>query len=56
MKEALARCLGLDTAAGHVLDWSSGSFEGAVNHTKKIKRQLYGRAAFELLRKPILLQ
>lgn len=29
---------------------------GAVNRIKKIKRQLYGRAGFELLRKMILLQ
>ncbi|MFE2288675.1 ISL3 family transposase [Streptomyces sp. NPDC059443] len=42
--------------AGLTLDWSSGSIEGAVNHIKKIKRQLYGRAGFELLRKMILLQ
>lgn len=42
--------------AGLTLDWSSGSVEGAVNRIKKIKRQLYGRAGFELLRKMILLQ
>ncbi|MFF6888937.1 ISL3 family transposase [Streptomyces sp. NPDC012421] len=42
--------------AGLTLDWSSGSIEGAVNRIKKIKRQLYGRAGFELLRKLILLQ
>ncbi|WP_327187890.1 hypothetical protein [Streptomyces sp. NBC_01334] len=35
---------------------SSGSVEGAVNRIKKIKRQLHGRAGFELLRKMILLQ
>ncbi|MFE7809717.1 ISL3 family transposase [Streptomyces sp. NPDC057430] len=105
LKEVLARCPELDTAAGHVrgfgeiltdrlgatlpawidaldasqlpgltgfalrllrdldavtagltLDWSSGSIEGAVNRIKKIKRQLYGRAGFELLRKMVLLQ
>ncbi|WP_250293729.1 transposase [Streptomyces atroolivaceus] len=105
LKDVLARCPGLDEAAGHVrvfgeiltdrrgatlptwiagvdasqlpgltgfalhllrdldavtagltLDWSSGSIEGAVNRIKKIKRQLYGRAGFELLRKMILLQ
>uniref|UniRef100_UPI00374E0E42 hypothetical protein n=1 Tax=Streptomyces lancefieldiae TaxID=3075520 RepID=UPI00374E0E42 len=38
------------------LYWSSGSIEGAVNCIKKIKRQLYGRAGFHLLRKMILLQ
>ncbi|MFE2877363.1 hypothetical protein ACFXGO_17240 [Streptomyces roseus] len=42
--------------AGLTLDWSSGSIKGAVNRVKKIKRQLYGRAGFELLRKMILLQ
>ncbi len=42
--------------AGLTLDWSSGSIEGAVNRIKKIKRQLYGRAGLELLRKMILLQ
>jgi hypothetical protein len=42
--------------AGLTLSWSSGSIEGAVNRIKKIKRQLYGRAGFELLRKMILLQ
>ena len=42
--------------AGLTLDWSSGSIEGAVNRIKKIKRQLYGRGGFELLRKMILLQ
>ncbi|MCX4790330.1 transposase [Streptomyces sp. NBC_01221] len=42
--------------AGLTLEWSSGATEGAVNRIKKIKRQLYGRAGFELLRKMILLQ
>ncbi len=42
--------------AGLTLDWSSGSVEGAVNRIKKIKRQLYGRAGFHLLRKMILLR
>ncbi|WP_309053645.1 transposase [Streptomyces sp.] len=42
--------------AGLTLDWSSGSIEGAVNRIRKIKRQLYGRAGFELLRKMIPLQ
>jgi transposase len=42
--------------AGLTLHWSSGGTEGAVNRVKKIKRQLYGRAGFELLRKMILLQ
>ncbi|MFD5877653.1 hypothetical protein [Streptomyces yangpuensis] len=42
--------------AGLTLDGSPGSIEGAVNRIKKIERQLYGRAGFELLRKMILLQ
>ncbi|MFE7076947.1 ISL3 family transposase [Streptomyces sp. NPDC057620] len=42
--------------AGLTVHWSSGGTEGAVNRVKKIKRQLYGRAGFELLRKMILLQ
>ncbi|WP_405790929.1 hypothetical protein [Streptomyces sp. NBC_01367] len=42
--------------AGLALVWSSGSIEGAVDRIKKIKRQLYGRAGFELLRKMFLLQ
>ncbi|WP_328766003.1 ISL3 family transposase [Streptomyces sp. NBC_00286] len=42
--------------AGLTLRWSSGGTEGTVNRIKKIKRQLYGRAEFDLLRKMILLQ
>ncbi|WP_405692395.1 hypothetical protein [Streptomyces sp. NBC_00057] len=42
--------------AGLTLEWSSGGTEGAANRIKKIKRQLYGRAGFEPLRKMILLQ
>lgn len=42
--------------AGLTVHWSSGGTEGAVNRIKKIKRQLYGRAGFNLLRKMILLQ
>ncbi|WP_063749787.1 ISL3 family transposase [Streptomyces xylophagus] len=42
--------------AGLTLRWSSGGTEGDVNRIKKVKRQLYGRAEFELLRKLILLQ
>ncbi|MFF3712867.1 transposase [Streptomyces phaeochromogenes] len=42
--------------AGLTVHWSSGGTEGAVNRIKKIKRQLYGQAGFDLLRKMILLQ
>ncbi|MFF4827251.1 hypothetical protein ACFY20_30410 [Streptomyces sp. NPDC001312] len=34
----------------------SGGTESAVNRIKKLKRQLCGRAGFEVLRKMILLQ
>jgi transposase len=35
--------------------WSSGQVEGQVCRTKLIKRQMYGRARFDLLRKRVLL-
>jgi transposase len=40
--------------AGLTLDYSSGAVEGTVNRIKMIKRQMYGRAKFDLLRKRIL--
>lgn len=40
--------------AGPTLPYSSGAVEGAVNRIKMIKRQMYGRATFDLLRKRIL--
>ncbi|WP_443032756.1 transposase [Streptomyces sp. DH41] len=45
-----------DVTAGLTLHWSSGGTEGTVNRIKKIKRQLCGRAGFQLLRKMALLQ
>ncbi|MEU7016005.1 ISL3 family transposase [Streptomyces sp. NPDC046385] len=42
-------------AAGLTLPWSSGVVEGHVNRIKMIKRQMYGRAGFKLLRKRVLL-
>ena len=36
------------------LPWSSGQVEGQVNRLKLIKRQMYGRANFDLLRRRIL--
>ncbi|EHM30428.1 IS6 family transposase [Streptomyces sp. W007] len=41
--------------AGLTLPWSSGIVEGHVNRIKMIKRQMYGRAGFGLLRKRVLL-
>lgn len=34
--------------------WSNGQVEGQVNRLKVIKRQMYGRAGFELLRQRVL--
>ncbi|MFE7216542.1 ISL3 family transposase [Streptomyces sp. NPDC057611] len=42
-------------AAGLTLEWSSGKVEGNVNRVKRIKRDGYGRAGFDLLRRQILL-
>ncbi len=41
--------------AGLTLEHSSGAVEGNVNRIKMIKRQMYGRAGFGLLRKRVLL-
>ena len=40
---------------GLTLPYSSGKVEGTVNKIKMIKRQMYGRAGFTLLRKRVLL-
>ena len=40
--------------AGLTLDWSNGQVEGQVNRLKNLKRQMYGRASFSLLRKRVL--
>lgn len=42
--------------AGLTLPYSSGIVEGHVNRIKTIKRQMYGRASFALLRARVLLQ
>jgi transposase len=41
--------------AGLTLPWNSGPVEGHVNRIKTLKRQMYGRANPDLLRKRILL-
>jgi transposase len=41
--------------AGLTLHWSSGAVEGNVTKIKAIKRQMYGRANFDLLRRRVLL-
>ena len=40
---------------GLTLPYSSGPVEGHVNRIKMIKRQMYGRANLDLLRKRVLL-
>ena len=40
--------------AGLSLVWSNGQVEGQINRLKMIKRQMYGRANFDLLRKRVL--
>ncbi|MGW7044223.1 hypothetical protein ACWGDT_16245 [Streptomyces avermitilis] len=41
--------------AGLTLPWNSGVVEGHVNRSKMLKRQMFGRAGLELLRKRVLL-
>jgi transposase len=40
--------------AGLTLEWSQGQVEGHVNRVKVLKRQMYGRANFDLLRRRVL--
>lgn len=42
--------------AGLTLPWSSGVVERHVNRVKTLKRAMYGRSSFELLRTRILTQ
>ncbi len=41
--------------AGLTLPWNSGVVEGHVNRIKMLKRQMFGRVGFALLRKRVLL-
>lgn len=41
--------------AGLTKPWNSGVVEGHVNRIKMLKRQMFGRAGFTLLRKRVLL-
>jgi transposase len=36
------------------LEWSDGQVEGRVNRPKLLRRQMYGRAGFDLLRRRFL--
>jgi transposase len=54
---SLARSLQKEKAAvlaALSLPWSNGQVEGQVNRLKLIKRQMYGRAKFDLLRLRVL--
>ncbi len=46
---------GAAVRAALVEPWSSGQAEGQVNRLKMLKRQSYGRASFDLLRRRVLL-
>ncbi|WP_281172843.1 hypothetical protein [Cylindrospermum stagnale] len=37
------------------LEWSNGQVEGQINRLKMLKRQMYGRAKFDLLSQRVLL-
>ena len=41
--------------AGLTQPWNSGPVEGHVNRIKMLKRQMYGRANLDLLRKRVLM-
>jgi hypothetical protein len=41
--------------AALTMPWSSGQAEGRINKLKLIKRQMYGRAKFDLIRRRVLL-
>jgi transposase len=41
-------------SAGLTQPWSSGAVEGHVNRIKMLKRQMYGRANLDLLRRRVL--
>ncbi len=56
--ETFAAGLDMDGAAVRAAltePWSSGQAEGQVNRLKLLKRQSYGRASFDLLRRRVLM-
>jgi transposase len=55
--KGFARSLRQDLAAVHAaltLPWSTGPVEGQINRLKVIKRSMYGRAGFNLLRRRVM--
>lgn len=60
LKEFVSFARGLDgdyvaVINGLRYEWSNGQLEGQFNRLKLIKRQMYGRAKFDLLRARVLL-
>ena len=52
-----AKTLGRDLEAVRlaiITPWSNGPLEGHINRLKVIKRQMYGRASFDLLKARVL--
>jgi transposase len=52
-----AKRLRQDRAAGEAactLEWSQGQVEGQITKLKLIRRQMYGRGNFDLVRKRVL--
>jgi transposase len=57
LRDSFARHLRRDQAAVHAgltLSHNSGPVEGTVNKIKMLKRQMFGRAGFDLLRTRVL--
>jgi transposase len=55
--QSFARTLSWDydaVAAALRYEWSQGQVEGQINRLKLIKKQMYGRANFDLLRRRVL--
>jgi hypothetical protein len=52
--QLIRTCAAVTGPTGLTLPYSSGAVEGAVNRIKMIKRKMFGRARFDLLRKLIM--
>jgi hypothetical protein len=48
-------CIRMAPRFARPLPWSKGQAEGPMTNLKMMKRQMYGRANFDLLRRRILL-
>jgi hypothetical protein len=54
-RSCLTGFMSLKTTTTLKYPWSNGVVEGHVNRLKKKKREMYGRAGFELLRRKVVL-